>query len=377
MQGAPFGPSKVPGQRTGGVPVPGGALHVVRQAFRLRWAVSFWVIAAAVATLGRPAAWAFGSAVLVMGAVTGAFIGLGHRREGPGPVAFLVALELPFVAALGWAIFRGGGVVSPLMPALLAGPAMAGMLAFDRRAFFGLAALQVALFAVASLAPPLAAARAAAGDAPVGALRWTWGLGVASGVVYLGTLLVEQERLRRATVFEPRTGLYSREFVLARLRDACQGVGGLRPPFSVLMADLDDFKRINDLHGHQTGDWGLSEAAYVLRSNLRSFDLAGRFGGEEFLIVLSGTLEDDAVAVAERLCRAIEKRAARPAPGQPALRLTVSIGVAAYGPGRDTVEELIAAADRALYWAKQHGKNRAVGVSRLPADAPALDRRRT
>ena len=200
-----------------------------------------------------------------------------------------------------------------------------------------------------------------------------------TAVGYAYVIARAENTLRRHAIFEPLTGLYTREYVIAKLEEACRGLGGLRPPFSVLMLDLDDFKAVNDRHGHQAGDWALAEASSAIRQNLRNFDLAGRFGGEEFIVVLADTLEDDALAVAQRLCRAVAERgrtySATGADGV-TLELTVSIGAACFGPGRETVEELVEAADRAMYWAKIHGKNQAAGYSLLLGGGPDGDRRR-
>lgn len=357
-----------PPEYTRGALLPGGPSHVVRQAVRLRWLTVFWAIALGVAVGGARVATVLGAATVLMGLITAGFVGLARRRDGPGPRAFLVALELVYGVALGLAARRTGGVFSPLLAALLCGPALAGLLAFDRRLLYALIGLQAGVFGIGASGTPIP------GEAGPHVAGWTAALLTAGA--YLHAVIVEHDRVARLTIFEPRTGLYSREFMLSRLEDACHGVGGLRPPFSVLMLDLDDFKQINDRFGHPAGDRALSETAYAIRKNLRTFDLAGRFGGEEFIILLSNTLEDDAVSVAERLCQAIAQRSPRAEPDGPPIPLSASIGVAAYGPGRDNPADVIAAADRALYWAKQRGKNRAESASRVPAELPASAERR-
>ena len=131
-------------------------------------------------------------------------------------------------------------------------------------------------------------------------------------------------------------------------------------PLAVVVADLDDFKEVNDRYGHQAGDVVLRELAVLLRESLRDIDLAARWGGEEFLLVLPGTDLEGAAYVAERVRRALEERVALSGEGDP-ISVTASFGVAAYPQAR-SIPALFAAADGALYEAKRTGKNR-VAVS--------------
>ena len=141
------------------------------------------------------------------------------------------------------------------------------------------------------------------------------------------------------------------------------------PPLSVVMIDIDDFSVFNDEHGHQTGDEMLRRTALVLRSALRTCDLVGRWGGEEFLAVLPDTDPEGAAVVAERLRRAVEADAFYDLPRFPSagaaaseslrLQVTVSVGVATTDhPAAPRPDELIRRADVALYEAKSTGKNR-------------------
>jgi diguanylate cyclase (GGDEF)-like protein len=124
---------------------------------------------------------------------------------------------------------------------------------------------------------------------------------------------------------------------------------------SIVLADLDDFKAINDRHGHPTGDLVLREFAGLLGHALRDVDLAGRWGGEEFLLVLPGTDGPGAAQVAERIRASLEAASIPVADGE--LHVTASFGVASYAPGT-AQEELFEHADEALYRAKAAGKNR-------------------
>ena len=131
-------------------------------------------------------------------------------------------------------------------------------------------------------------------------------------------------------------------------------------PLTVLAIDIDEFKRINDVHGHPTGDRVLREVAHACADALRDGDLLGRIGGEEFLAILPGTLLDHAVDVAERLRRRVETLEIADLPGS--VRATISIGVAEMLPHDRDVSALVERADAALYRAKALGRNRVVSA---------------
>ena len=138
---------------------------------------------------------------------------------------------------------------------------------------------------------------------------------------------------------------------------------------ALLMLDLDLFKRINDTHGHIAGDHVLAGVAALLRRALRGHDVLGRYGGEEFAVLLPGVGGDEAQAVAERTRAAIaEARYETPAG---ALQVTASIGVAVAPDGQGRVEDLVALADRCLYDAKRSGRDRVGGPAILAPDAKA------
>lgn len=129
---------------------------------------------------------------------------------------------------------------------------------------------------------------------------------------------------------------------------------------SLVVLDLDRFKRVNDTHGHGRGDVVLRDVAYEFRKSLRSFELVYRLGGEEFLVLLPGVELSEAVEIAERMRRSLAE--ARPG----GLELTVSAGVAAGSGGEIRYEELFRAADRALLEAKRGGRNRVHAAGELP-----------
>jgi diguanylate cyclase (GGDEF)-like protein len=134
-----------------------------------------------------------------------------------------------------------------------------------------------------------------------------------------------------------------------------------RTPLSVALIDIDHFKAVNDTHGHLVGDMVLRAISDVLREQLRGYDVVGRFGGEEFVVLLPQTGEADALSIAERLRTHIAlmsiplEEGARAEAG---VRLTVSIGVTALDAAGGELTDLLAAADAALYYAKQTGRNR-------------------
>ncbi len=132
-------------------------------------------------------------------------------------------------------------------------------------------------------------------------------------------------------------------------------------PATLLLADIDHFKRVNDTHGHLVGDKVLKAVAEALSGDLRTYDRAGRFGGEEFVIMLAQTTEADATAIADRL-RAKVAELAVPVSDRPdaaTVRVSISIGVAAMESGQTReLNDLLAAADSALYSAKKAGRNR-------------------
>jgi diguanylate cyclase (GGDEF)-like protein len=130
-----------------------------------------------------------------------------------------------------------------------------------------------------------------------------------------------------------------------------------RNPASVLLIDLDHFKQVNDQHGHLVGDQVLKLVAEVLAGQVRKADLAGRFGGEEFVLLLADTPQAEAARIAERLRTRIAGMTVEGADAEP-VGTTVSIGIASQGRDGSDLMELLAAADTALYRAKSAGRNR-------------------
>lgn len=161
------------------------------------------------------------------------------------------------------------------------------------------------------------------------------------------------------SITDPLTGLHNRRYMEARLSEELNRSKRYEFPMSFMMIDIDDFKLYNDRNGHQAGDRALEITAQCLRSTLRKADVASRYGGEEFTILLPQTTLKEAGAIADRLRRQIMATKFPHGESQPMGAVTVSIGLSSLSSSLDSVEAIIRAADRALYHAKSHGKNRA------------------
>jgi two-component system cell cycle response regulator len=184
-------------------------------------------------------------------------------------------------------------------------------------------------------------------------------------------LIDTQDQLRSAANLDHLTGILNRHAVLDVLRRVLTDAGGEGTPVSIALVDVDRFKDINDSYGHLVGDAALRTIAKLLGDNLRSYDVVGRYGGEEFLIVLPGCGMHDAFEVAERVRAHVARQSIATSAG--ALSLTISVGVASGAGDVVDVEGLIFAADKALYSAKHRGRNRvlgALGLDRVPCTEP-------
>jgi len=162
--------------------------------------------------------------------------------------------------------------------------------------------------------------------------------------------------VQRQALVDTLTGLANRRFCEAALEKELVRAGRFGEPFTLVVGDIDDFKTVNDRYGHPTGDEVLKEFAAVLRNTVREIDLAGRWGGEEFVIGLPGTDLAGGVRLAERVRAALAKHPVEAPSGEP-VRATASFGVAQLGT-ETALSELLAGADAALYRAKRAGKDR-------------------
>jgi two-component system cell cycle response regulator len=161
-------------------------------------------------------------------------------------------------------------------------------------------------------------------------------------------------------VIDGLTGLHNRRYLDSHLRTLFDRAVARRRPLSIMITDIDRFKSVNDTYGHDGGDLVLREFASRLRKNVRGIDLACRYGGEEFVVVMPDTEQHIAEKVAERIRAEIARTPFEVGADGTTLDVTVSVGVSALKPYGDTIEGLIKRADIALYEAKSGGRNRVV-----------------
>jgi diguanylate cyclase (GGDEF)-like protein len=154
------------------------------------------------------------------------------------------------------------------------------------------------------------------------------------------------------------TFLPNRRMIVRELQDEVLRAERYKTPLSISVADVDFFKRVNDIHGHIAGDEVLRHVAYQLRDHIRHPDLAGRYGGEEFLILLPNTASREAAEQAARLCKYVRETNVNV--NGHILNVTISIGVAQFRHGVDTWDTLLNRADNAMYEAKNSGRDRLV-----------------
>lgn len=168
---------------------------------------------------------------------------------------------------------------------------------------------------------------------------------------------ISNAQLYALAVTDGLTGLYVRRYFDLRMDEEFDQAQRYGRPFSLLLFDIDHFKKFNDTHGHQTGDAVLRQFAQVIRENTRKSDICCRYGGEEMTVVLPETELRQAAALANKLCERIQDHAFTGANGE-VLHVTTSIGVAAYDDAQETPQAMVEAADAALYRAKERGRNR-------------------
>jgi diguanylate cyclase (GGDEF)-like protein len=200
---------------------------------------------------------------------------------------------------------------------------------------------------------------------------------LAEDVQRLGSALAEQlslavgnlrlqETLRSGSERDPLTDLYNRRHLEISLHRELARARRHGSPVSLIMMDVDHFKAFNDANGHDAGDEVLRHVAHVLKRHIRAEDVACRYGGEEFLVVLPGCVIDDAYSKAEAIREAIAQLHVQ-SRGSALPRITLSLGIACYPEDGERMEDLIAGADAALYQAKSKGRN-CITASSPPGD---------
>jgi diguanylate cyclase len=275
-------------------------------------------------------------------------------------------------AATSYLVYESSILARPAFVSLYFIAFMFGILALDTRRLLGVALFYLACYATALA---LASRSDPASDYSREAIRVGIFAIVLGGFTLIGghvsrlrrNLKLANARLTEAlrtsealARIDSLTGCYNRRHGLQLLEVECKRAAR-GDPVSVCLADLDDFKAINDRFGHLAGDQVLREFCSAVQGGLRATDALARYGGEEFLIVLSQTSIVDAATVAERIRRLIESMKPPVLPGGE--RITVSIGVSEHDPA-EPVERTIARADAALYRAKQQGRDRVVCAPR-------------
>jgi diguanylate cyclase (GGDEF)-like protein len=215
------------------------------------------------------------------------------------------------------------------------------------------------LFSFGSLSTEMVLALLGVGLAAV------WELQAALVPLVLAPLVVVYRSLQLPTLemaarLDSKTELFNARYFATALEDELERAKRFERPLSIVLADLDLLREVNNTHGHLAGDAVLRGVADVLRSQLRPFDIPGRFGGEEFAVALPEAGHEAALAIAERI-RAAVAASSFTLPSGVAVRATISLGVATH-PGSDTVEDLIHQADLALYRSKALGRNRVSGA---------------
>ncbi len=184
---------------------------------------------------------------------------------------------------------------------------------------------------------------------------------------------VYAEILKHATL-DALTGFYNRRQLEERIKQEVSGAKRQKRNLCVIMTDIDYFKNVNDTYGHAAGDLALKHVSAVIKHQLRDYDIAGRYGGEEFAIILPFTKLEEAEMVAQRLRKAVENTKIdiskiNADANEKIISVTISLGISEYTNG-DNEKKVLQKADKALYKAKENGRNRAEVYEEISADMP-------
>ncbi len=169
-----------------------------------------------------------------------------------------------------------------------------------------------------------------------------------------------ERRHRELSITDGLTGLYNSRYFYTRAHEEVERCNRYATQLSMILLDVDSFKRFNDTYGHLEGDRVLAGLAEIIRAEIRGSDSAYRYGGEEFIVLFPETAPDEALIVAERLRQAFAEREFTPAPGE-RVHITISIGGGCHHPGEELIP-FVKRIDEAMYSAKKLGKNRVVFV---------------
>lgn len=180
------------------------------------------------------------------------------------------------------------------------------------------------------------------------------------------------ESVEQSASIDSLTKLYTRGHFSQRFETEVRRAKNYAHPLSILLLDLDHFKSVNDTHGHPAGDIILMRVGEILRQSVRSSDIVARFGGEEFVVIMTSAGKEQALSFGENLRKTIESTMFKIPGRDTPLRMTISGGVATYPKDGDTTADLLRVADKALYEAKQAGRNRIVVTQEFGLDGKPL-----
>lgn len=188
------------------------------------------------------------------------------------------------------------------------------------------------------------------------------------GFLFLFTLRLTKkisaanQQIEKMAIVDALTGLFNRRYILERFNEEMTRAKRLKKDLACIMIDIDNFKTINDTYGHLVGDKTLREVSDILKNSIRTYDIAGRYGGEEFLIILPDTPFEDALSLAERIRTNIKEALIAQSDLTPAIPVTISLGVATM-IGKDiSIDNMIKKADDGLYMAKNSGRDKVAWI---------------
>ncbi|EDY85760.1 diguanylate cyclase [gamma proteobacterium HTCC5015] len=313
--------------------------------------------------------------ILVLAACCGIGFILGFKADATAWTSKLYAhICIQFFVAVNMVLAYYAGVFSVVSGVALVGGSLTGFILFNERVVYGglftgaLATLALIILSALEVIPYASVIETNGTPLHHNATWLILLLGLSTP--YIGLLVAmnssairrwrqRESEVRQLSTTDPLTQVANRRHLLERLNleiSRCERSG--HSELSLLMMDLDHFKSINDEHGHLFGDEALRVTARVLREQSRNTDLVGRYGGEEFCLLLPDTGPQGALQIAERCRQALEQADIDREDGE-VLHITTSIGLATYQMG-DTNESLLHRADEALYQAKEQGRNRIV-----------------
>lgn len=313
--------------------------------------------AACAAALIALAPWVGWWSLILLAIVAGNLATLERRMRASSRPEWVAARSMLLVlAVLAVGVALSGGEDSPVLPWLIFPSATAAA-----RFRPAVVVVGAAITATLMIGVSFGVDAAAVVDDPS---RLVISLTLLVGVTAITSALMRGELENRdRAALDPLTGLLNRASLDSRVAEIEQQARLSGGPVSVVLLDLDAFKRVNDDHGHERGDAVLRHTAYEIRKSVRSFELVYRIGGEEFLLLLPGLSLAEAMEIAERIRYSV-------AEGRPAdLDLTISAGAASAEGGHASYPELFRRADAALLQAKREGRNRVVAAPALPTPA--------